>query len=237
MTPEKYIEMYGNILFLDIETVSNQEMIKYIPEPAVPGNYKDLAKIEAHKEAAKAKLIEKAALDIDYAQIRCIGIAENYNKPTVLLSHNIEEEKQILGQFWGYMNDLHKYCGYNLRHFDFPIILRRSWALGITPCRRIQLTRNNPNIIDLMQLLYHEGYGPIEPSSQRWRRLSLVCKMYGIDNPMPDVDGSMVAGMTDEELIKYNTNDIELTQKLAKKTEGYYWGELPVYKKETVNAF
>ena len=234
MTPQKYTELYGNILFLDIETVSNQEMIGYIPEPDTPGNYKDQAKIESYKEAAKSKLIEKMALDIDYAQIRCIGIAKNYEKPTVLLSHNVEEEKQILRQFWGYVNDLHRYCGYNLRYFDFPIILRRSWALGVLPSRQIQLTRNNPNIIDLMQLLYHEGYGPC---SQKYRGLSAVCKMYGIDNPMPDVDGSMVAGMTDEELIKYNTNDIELTQKLAKKTEGYYWGELPVYEKETVNVF
>ena len=65
MTTEKYIEVYGKLLFLDIETVSNQDMVKYIPEPDVPGNYKDSAKIEAYKQAAKIKLIDKMALDID----------------------------------------------------------------------------------------------------------------------------------------------------------------------------
>lgn len=218
--------MYEKILFLDIETISNPGMIQYIPEPEAPSNYKDVIKIASYKEEAKAKIIEKMALDIDYAQIRAIGIAQDYNAPMTRLVHNIEEEKETLKWFWDNAYEYFRFCGYNIRGFDLPIIIRRSWILCVIPSKNFNLGRGSKEIVDLMQLFYHEGYAP---GSQKYRSFKNVCKMYGINNFLPDIDGSMVSSMTDEELIAYNTNDIRMTQELAKKTEGYYWGELPNY--------
>ena len=42
-------------------------------------------------------------------------------------------------------------------------------------------------------------------------------------DPLPEVDGSQVAGMSDQELAAYCANDVKITQELARRTRGYYW--------------
>jgi hypothetical protein len=49
-----------------------------------------------------------------------------------------------------------------------------------------------------------------------------VCKRYGIDNPLPDLDGSMFAEMDAETKRKYSGNDIHLTIGLLKRMAGIY---------------
>jgi hypothetical protein len=52
--------------------------------------------------------------------------------------------------------------------------------------------------------------------------LKWVCKRYGIDNPLPDLDGSMFAEMDVETKRKYSCNDIHLTIGLLKRMAGIY---------------
>jgi hypothetical protein len=67
--------------------------------------------------------------------------------------------------------------------------------------------------IDLMGILY--GWGPA-------KGLKFVCKRYGIENPLPELNGSLVDGMEPETLRAYCGNDVELTLRLYQKMCGVY---------------
>jgi len=61
------------------------------------------------------------------------------------------------------------------------------------------------------------------PFSRQAKGLKWVCKRYGIDNPLPDLDGSMVQDMDIETLRAYAANDVKLVQALYKKMSGVYF--------------
>jgi hypothetical protein len=65
-----------------------------------------------------------------------------------------------------------------------------------------------------MGILYNWG----QAKGLKW-----VCKRYGIDNPLPDLDGSMVNGMDIETLRAYSANEVRLVQQLYKKMSGIYF--------------
>jgi hypothetical protein len=67
---------------------------------------------------------------------------------------------------------------------------------------------------DLYGLLYNWQPG---------KGLKTVCKLYDIPNPLPDLDGSQVAGMDDETLPAYAANDVRLCIDLFERmaTAGY----------------
>jgi len=93
--------------------------------------------------------------------------------------------------------------------------MRRSFDLGVKASIIPSLAkyRLEPTI-DLMGILYNWGAA---------KGLKWVCKRYGIDNPLPDLDGSMVQDMDAETLRAYAANDVKLVQALYKKMSGIYF--------------
>ena len=219
-------------IYIDIETTGNAEMIPFLPEPTPPKNYKKPEAIARWLTEAKEKQVTKAALDLDAARIISIAVAKNCGAPegwTLNFEDRQDESREgsLIDTFWGWIEkslafhgDEFCFVGYNLRNFDLPILLRRTWQFGLEPPLDIapMLNRGNVQVIDLMEALYHNGY-----TGTRYRGLKAVCQMYGIYNPLPDVDGSMASEMDASELLVYNLNDVALTQELAQRTEGYYW--------------
>jgi hypothetical protein len=205
------------ILYLDIETAGNVEMERFLMQDArPPANYKSPEAIAKWAITEADKRLKRMPLDIDYARIVALGYAVDEELPRV----HLEDEWRGLNEFWRVAQGCSRICGFNVLGFDIPIILRRSWVLGIKPTCRIDMRRYSvAYVIDLMQLLYHWGQGP----GVRSRGLKILADMYGIENRLPDLDGSMVAEMDANTLESYCANDVRITRELAHRTRGWYW--------------
>jgi hypothetical protein len=216
------------ILIFDIETAPDLGAVAALPEPKAPGNLKDPEKIAAAIAEKKAEQLANAALDPDTARITAIGMVlvdvypakgDKDPEPQAWLASEAGlTEYDLLEQFWeGYKLAGGRVCGYNIIGFDLPMILRRSFALGVKPdlARPLQMAkyRTEP-ILDLMGVLYNWD---------RSRGLKWVCKRYGIPNPLPELNGSMVGEMDRATLRKYVANDVSLTLQLYRWMQGVYF--------------
>lgn len=201
------------MLVIDIETRANKDAIRYLEEPTAPGNYKDPVKIEAYIAEKKQDMIERAALDADYGEIVAIGFKKGNTPVESVLD---VEEQHILQHFWMMFADSGgEVCGYNILGFDLPYILRRSMALGVMPTMNPDLRKYQTYpTLDLMGVLYNWG----QAKSLKW-----VCQRYGIDNPLPDLDGSKVAEMDSYTLRAYVENDVMITYHLYLLMKGIYF--------------
>ncbi len=217
------------ILVFDIETAADLAAVAALPEPKAPGNLKDPVKIAAAIEEKKAEQAAMAALDPDTATITAIGMAVvdvypigngmDYVLQGMLLGdEETLTEAVLLAKFWAAFAETGgRAAGYNIIGFDLPVILRRSFELGVKPnlARPIQMAkyRTEP-ILDLMGVLYNWD---------RARGLKWVCKRYGIPNPLPELNGSMTTEMDRDTLREYVMNDVHMAVKLYRKMQGIYF--------------
>lgn len=205
-------------LFFDIETEANKHALEFMPEPNAPANYKDPEKIKAYIEDKKAEQSKTAALDPDYGEI--IAISYQYGvggELATLLASELEGgEAELISLFWrAYADANGRSCGYNIMGFDLPYLMRRSFSLRIMPSVKPFLAkyRTDPTL-DLMAVLYNWG----QAKGLKW-----VCKRYGIQNDLPDLDGSQVGEMDAETLKAYCANDVKLVVRLFQRMQGIYF--------------
>jgi len=224
------------ILVLDIETVSNPLMSAFVtpPDPVTvsdaPKNYKKesvitgwIEKEIVKRQAAYDERLAKMPLDIDYAMVDSIGwqvvVGQEATLSGVALRSEEFTESDVLRAFWKVAASADRLAGYNIMGFDLPILYRRSWVLGVETTRFRARRYSSEDVIDVMQLLYNWGNGP----GPRARSLKVVCAMYGIDNPLPDLDGSQYEGLSPDERREYCANDVRMTWELLQKIHLIYW--------------
>lgn len=206
------------MLYFDVETEANEKALEFMEEPVPPSNYKNPETIAKYIEEKKIEQIERAALDADYGKIIAIGVKENDGEVESKLAGIDITEKGLICWFWKlFANNQGQCCGYNIIGFDLPYLMRRSFDLGIVLPNKykpdLRRYQTYPTC-DLMNIMYNWGTA---------RGLKWVCKRYGIDNPLPDLDGSQVKDMDSETLKTYVENDVELIYKLYSRMFGVYF--------------
>lgn len=213
------------ILFFDIETAVHPNATSFLPEPNAPANYKDPDKIAQYITEKKAEQLVQAPLDADLGQVIAIALQSGVESPAKVCfsgDAGTPDEAALIRWFWSeYAAVDGRSCGYNITGFDLPYLLRRSFDLGIqVPIQpRLAKFQIEPTS-DLMAILYN--WGPA-------RGLKWVCKRYGIPNPLPDLDGSQVAGMDRDTLRQYAANDLNLIVELYRRMCGIYLPALITY--------
>jgi len=211
------------VLFFDIETMPNDAMLLHLDEVTPPKNYKDQDKIDLYVQEKLDQQYAKMAVDIDFARIVAISWAQGFESPPeVIVSLDPADEVWLVKEFWHILRNFYgKLIGFNILDFDLPILIRRAMVYQVSTQRPmgINLSPYNDNIIDFMQRLWHRGHAP----GPMMRSMKKFCEMYDIPNDLPDVDGSLVATMSKEELEEYVANDVKLLQAIGAKTFGYYW--------------
>jgi DNA polymerase elongation subunit (family B) len=131
-----------NYYVFDIETVPlPDEQIKafmpdFDPAEIKTGNLgpdKAAAKVEAERVKHQNRILERAALSPLTGKVAAIGILGPNAEAEELYLWSPEEEL-INWCFKRFCDDeLGVWIGFNISQFDIPFLMRRAWALGITP--------------------------------------------------------------------------------------------------------
>jgi hypothetical protein len=154
-------------LYLDIETTSIDHAAAFVETPTAPANYKDAAKIDAYVIEAKARAIERCALDFGLLRIGAIGLGA-WTAGGEVETHTTccateAEEAAALRHLWTRIEATFLsggvVVGYNLAEFDMPAIITRSWLLGVSPGFATVRKYDDPHVLDLMQIT---SFGRIE---------------------------------------------------------------------------
>ena len=188
----------SNILFLDIETVSQHDSLT-----SAPGSWQKLWQAKAenllryHAESNAEALYSRAGIYAEFGKIICIscGIIQGNGaeKKLVIKSFCCEEEKELLQQFsemlckWA--PDASRFlCAHNGKEFDFPYLCRRMVIHGIKlpPC--LQVSGKRPWEIPHLDTMELWKFGDFK----NFTSLNLLAHTLGIPTPKDDIDGSMV---------------------------------------------
>ena len=219
---------FNNILFLDIETVSQYESYQQLPD-----DWKELWDFKASilnrnkEEETSATVYPRAGIYAEFGKIICIscgylqGSAED--RKMVIKSFSGEDEKKILRDFSEMLDkwksDPEKFlCAHNGKEFDYPYICRRMVINGIAIPEILRIAGRKPwevRHLDTLELWKFGDY-------KNYTSLKLLAKVLGIPSPKDDIDGSMVnevywVDKNVDRIVEYCQKDvITLTQVLLR---------------------
>lgn len=189
---------YNNILFLDIETVSQQETYHHLSE-----EWKELWDLKAglinrnRDEENSESAYPRAAIYAEFGKIICISCGclqgNGADRKLVIKSYSNEDEKKLLLDFADMLQkwsgDSDKFlCAHNGKEFDYPYICRRMIINGIEIPEALKIAGRKPweiRHLDTMELWKFGDY-------KSYTSLKLLAKVLGIPSPKDDIDGSMV---------------------------------------------
>jgi len=129
------------------------------PSDVKLGNTKDPDKIAERIRQAEENhvtdYIKNAALDALSGQVLCIGYRLERDEPAIL-SSDADGEAAMLRQWWELLNTWERQprlIGFNVKSFDLPFLIKRSWKHRITPPYWIRNGRYwNDLIVDLREV-------------------------------------------------------------------------------------
>ena len=196
---------FSKILFLDIETVSQEQSFDRLSER--------MQKLWAHKaeqigkgdeNATPESLYERAAIYAEFGRIVCISVGFFNEQRFRLKSFYGHDEKALLIDFANMLNRYYdapdaQLCAHNGKEFDFPYIARRMLINGIQIPRILQVAGKKPwetNFIDTMELWKFGDY-------KNFTSLDLLCTILNIPTPKDDINGSEVGR------VYWQENDLE----------------------------
>lgn len=188
----------NNILFLDIETVSQHDSLSSAPEA-----WKKLWQTKAenllryHADSNADSLYSRAGIYAEFGRIICIscGVLQGNGteKKLIIKSFCCEEEKELLQQFSEMLSkwapDASRFlCAHNGKEFDFPYLCRRMVIHGIKLPPSLQVSGKRPWEIPHLDTMELWKFGDFK----NFTSLNLLAHSLGIPTPKDDIDGSMV---------------------------------------------
>lgn len=189
---------FNNILFLDIETVSQFESHEHLPD-----EWKELWALKAqfllrNKELETTETIyERAGIYAEFGKIICISCGclqgNGEDRKLVIKSYCSDNEKKLLAEFSDMLQkwsgDADKYlCAHNGKEFDYPYICRRMVINGIEIPEALKIAGRKPWEVRHLDTLEFWKFGDYK----NYTSLKLLAKVLGVPSPKDDIDGSQV---------------------------------------------
>lgn len=185
----------NNILFLDIETVPEEENFN-----ALDSEMKTLwdlkTQYQRKDEFSGEEFYDRAGIWAEFGKIVCISVGYFLNKGDVRnfrVTSFFGEENKILTDFNTLLNNYfnqpqHVLCGHNAKEFDIPFIARRMIINQIAIPNKLNLFGKKPWEIPHLDTLELWKFGDYK----HFTSLKLMCKILGIPSSKGDIDGSQV---------------------------------------------
>ena len=189
----------SNILFIDIETVSQYEHFEELPEKSKELWLKKAeGLLRNNKDELTAEAIyERAGIYAEFGRIICIScgiiLGSGEQKTMTVKSFYGHDERKILGDFCEMLTKWtpgsQKYlCAHNGKEFDFPYLCRRMVINNECIPEILSISGKRPwevNHIDTMDMWRFGDY-------KSFTSLNLLSHVLDIPTSKDDIDGSMV---------------------------------------------
>lgn len=202
------VQTLPNILFIDIETVSESVNYPTLDEEwqvlwQQKAGYwlRDIEKPSAENYAEA--YLERAGIFAEFGKIVCISLGiivlENNEVHSFRLNSIYgDDELKILQEFSNLLDkfypdpDRYYICGHNIREFDVPYIARRLIIKELPLPKMLNISGKKPwetrFILDTLEMWKFGDY-------KNYTSLKLLAKVLGIPSPKDDIDGSQVGAV------------------------------------------
>jgi hypothetical protein len=217
-----------HILFLDIETVPEQENFNLLEE-SKKELWEQKSKYQRRDEYSAEEFYDRAGIWAEFGKIITISVGYfkfHGDQRSFRVTSFHGEESNILKEFKNLL-DTHFYhpkhllCGHNGKEFDFPYIARRMIIHKIELPEKLNLFGKKPweiSHLDTMELWKFGDY-------KHYTSLKLMANVLGIASPKEDIDGSMVKEVYYKEkdlerIIKYCELDVITTAQVFLRLRG-----------------
>jgi uncharacterized protein YprB with RNaseH-like and TPR domain len=187
----------NNILFLDIETVPQEENWNSLSK-TIQELFEQKTKYQRKDEFTAAQFYEKAGIWAEFGKIICISVGYfvdvEKNKQLRLTSFYGDDEHQLLSDFkvlldTHFANKTSVLCAHNGKEFDFPFIARRMIVHQIELPKKLNLFGKKPWEVPHLDTLELWKFGDYK----HYTSLKLLTSILGISSPKDDINGSEVA--------------------------------------------
>jgi DNA polymerase elongation subunit (family B) len=188
-----------DILFIDIETVPQQEDFSKLPEQFQKLWDKKSSFFRSEEQNA-ADVYDRAGIYAEFGRIICISagviIQKNGERYYRVKSFHDSDEKKLISGFNDMLekftsNPAKKLCAHNGLEFDYPYIARRALINGLKLPKILDVAGAKPweikdRLLDTLQMWKFGDY-------KSYTSLDLLCAVFDIPTPKDDIDGSMVS--------------------------------------------
>jgi uncharacterized protein YprB with RNaseH-like and TPR domain len=184
-----------HILFLDIETVPEQENYNAL-DLEMQSLWELKTQYQRKEDYSPEGFYERAGIWAEFGKIVCISAGYFTLKGDIRhfrVTSFFGEEKKILHDFSNLMNNhfnqpQHVLCGHNAKEFDIPFIARRMIINQIPIPNKLNLFGKKPWEVPHLDTLELWKFGDYK----HFTSLKLLTKVLGIPSSKGDIDGSQV---------------------------------------------
>jgi uncharacterized protein YprB with RNaseH-like and TPR domain len=206
----------NNILFIDIETVPEQQHYNQLDED-LRQFWEQKTQYQRKDEISAEAFYERAGIWAEFGKIITISVGYFVNKADIRnfrVTSFWGDEKKILTDFSNLLTThfngpQHLLCGHNAKEFDIPFIARRMIINSISLPSKLNLFGKKPWEVPHLDTLELWKFGDYK----HFTSLKLLTKVLGVPSPKDDIDGSEVARVYYEEkdidrIITYCEKDV-----------------------------
>ena len=187
----------SNILFLDIETVPQEESWRDVSKE-IKELFEKKTRYQRNDEFTAEEFYERAGIWAEFGKIICISVGYFVDAEKIkqlrITSFSGDDERKILTEFKvlldkHFAKKTNVLCAHNGKEFDFPFIARRMIIHQIELPKKMNLFGKKPWEVPHLDTLELWKFGDYK----HYTSLKLLTSILGIPSPKNDIDGSEVA--------------------------------------------
>ena len=189
-----------NILFLDIETASQEKTYDTVSERLKTHWERKASFLKNEKDLSPAEIyVDRAAIYAEFGKVICVGVGSFFPTKEKQLGFRVktlafENEKETLLALADLMHNHRggaelQLCAHNGKEFDFPYLSRRMLIHGITLPEALSLSGKKPWEVSHLDTLEFWKFGDYK----NFTSLDLLATVFDIPSSKSDISGADVS--------------------------------------------